>query len=295
MEKTTVLFRLRITIEFSREMLAWLNNFPDAWFSRDGGNAFLRELGGTWTNTFDRVVNQETRNYFGHLGLSDEYMPFIQHGETYVGSWVMEAAIVMRGTMGRAYNALRGISDLSNIAEGFTSLKSQMLQKLDMEINQEVRNAISLTAQNPNAIGMATAPQQLSPPPPKPIVTDLIIDARPLHALTPAAMKSHKIHLSVAISRDSFTLENLGDEPLRDVQIGLFRTATERNQWNYADSYMGNFPLVSNQQTIAKTLGEFRDRFGNRFDLSDGQAVYVDCWVSDSHGIYVFRFFLERD
>jgi hypothetical protein len=293
MEKTTVLFRLRFTIEFSREMLVWLNNFPDAWFSRDGGTAFLREFGGTWRNTFDRVVNQETHNYFGRLGLSDEYMPFIQHGETYVGSWVMEAAVVMRGTMGRAYNALRGISDLSYIAEGFTSLKSQMLQKLDMEINQEVRNTLYEIAQNPNAIGMATVPQQL-PPPPKAVVTDLIVDARPLRALTPAAMKSHKIHLSVAISRDSFTLENLGDEPLRDVQIGLFKTATERNQWNYAESYMGNFTLVSNQQTIAKNLGEFLDQFGNRFDLSDGQAVYVDCWVSDSHGIYIFRFFLER-
>jgi len=292
MEKTTVLFRLRFTIEVSKEMLAWLNNFPDAWFSKDGGNAFLRELGGTWTETFDGVVNQETRNYFGRLGLSDEFMPFIQRGETYVGSWVMEAAIVMRGTMGRAYTALRGISDLSNIAEGFTSLKSGMLQKLDMEVNQKVRETISNTATN--AISTA-APQQIPPPPSKPVVTDLIIDARPLSSLTPALMKSHKINLSVAVSRNSFTLENLDDEPLRDVQIGLFRTATERNQWSYTDSYMGTFPLVSGHQTIAKSLGEFRDRHGNRFDLSDGQAVYVDCWVSDSHGIYIIRFFLEQE
>jgi hypothetical protein len=295
MEKATVLFRLRFTIEFSKEMLAWLNNFPDAWFSKDGGNAFLRELGGTWTHTFDRVVNQEIYNYFGRLGLSDESMPIIQQGETYVGSWVREAAVVMRGTMGSAYNTLRSISDLSNIAEGFTGLKSRMLQKLDMEVNQEVRNTIYQIAQDPNAISMAAAPQQLPPPPPKPVITDLIIDARPLRSLTPAAMKSHKINLSVAISRASFTLENLGDEPLRDVQIGLFRTATERNQWNYADSHMGNFSLVSSHQTIAKNLGEFRDQHGNRFDLSDGQAVYVDCWVSDSHGIYLFRFFLERE
>jgi hypothetical protein len=295
METTTVLFRLRFTIKFSDEMLAWLNNFSDAWFSQDGGNSFLREYGGTWTNTFDRIVNQEIHDYFSQLGLPDAYMPFIQHGETFSGSWVMEAAIVMRGTMGSAYNALRGLSDLSNIAEGFTRLKSQMLQKLDMGINQEVKSTIYQAAQSLNTISLTDAPQQLPPLPPKPVVTDLIIDARPLRSLTPAAMKSHKIHLSVAISRDVFTLENLGDEPLRDVQIGLFKTTTERSQWNYADSYMGNFPLVSSRQTIAKNLGEFRDQVRNIFDLSDGQAVYVDCWISDSLGIYIFRFFLEHE
>ena len=295
MEKTTVLFRLRFTIELSREMLAWLNNFPDAWFSRNGGDAFLKELGGTWTQTFDRVVNKEVRDYFSRLDLSDEYMPFVQHGETYSGSWVMEAAIVMRGTMGRAYTALRNISDLSSLAEGFTNLKSRMLQRLNLEINQEVRNTVYQTAQNSNTLNVTTAPQQLPPPPSMPAVIDLIVDARPLLSLTPAAMKSHKIHLSVAVSRESFTLENLDDEALRDVQIGLFRTATERNQWNYADSHMGVFPLVSGRQTIAKNLGEFRDQRGNRFDLSDGQEIYVDCWVSDSHGIYIFRFFLERE
>jgi hypothetical protein len=99
----------------------------------------------------------------------------------------------------------------------------------------------------------------------------------------------------VAVSRDSFTLENLGDEPSRDVRIGLFRTRTERQHWAYQDSYMGNFPLVSSRQTIAKNLGEFIDRAGNRFDLSDGDEVYVDCWVQDSHGIYLFCFFLEKE
>ncbi len=294
MEKTTVLFRLRFTIEFSKEMIAWLSNFQDAWFAREGGNAFLKELGGTWTQTFDRIVNQEVRDYFRSLGLSAEFMPFIQHGETYRGSWVMEAAVVMRGTMGRAYSALRSVADLSSIAEGFTNLKRKMLQRLNFEINEEVRNNIYQVAQNTNTPNVAATLQQL-PPPQMLAVIDLIVDARPLLSLTPAAMKSHKIHLSVAVSRESFTLENLGDDALRDVHIGLFRTATERNQWNYGDSYQGLFPLVSGHQTIAKRLGEFSDQLGNRFDLSDGQEAYVDCWIHDSHGIYIFRFFLERE
>jgi|SRR6266404_6260554 len=113
MEGTTVLCRPKFAIELNRETLAWLNNFPDAWFSRDGGNSFLREYGGTWTAAFDNVVNHEVQAYFGKLALSDEYTPFVQHGDTYVGSWVMDAAIVMRGTMGRAYTALAHIGDLS--------------------------------------------------------------------------------------------------------------------------------------------------------------------------------------
>ncbi|MEK6284672.1 MAG: hypothetical protein AABO57_02920 [Acidobacteriota bacterium] len=135
--------RLKFKIELNQETLTWLNNFPDAWFSRDGGNAFLRENGGIWTATFDNVVNHEVRAYFGGLGLSDDYMPFIQHGDTYLGSWVMDAAIVMRGTMGRAYTALSTIGDLSRIAEGVTGLKSRMLQRLSLEINDRVRDTIS--------------------------------------------------------------------------------------------------------------------------------------------------------
>ena len=30
-------------------------------------------------------------------------------------------------------------------------------------------------------------------------------------------------------------------------------------------------------------------------DMSDGEAAYVDSWVQDDHGIYLFRFFLEAE
>ena len=291
MEATTVLFRLRYTVALTREALAWLNNFQGAWFSEKEGDGFLREFGGTWSRTFESVLNEEVRKYFRRLDLSDEYMPFIQRGETYSGSWVMEASVVMRGTMGKAYNALRKVSDLSGVAEGFVSLKDEIIRKLDLQTNDEVARTLTQVASNIPSRPATIAPP--SHPPSHPALIDLVIDARPLTSLAPAAMKSHRVHLAVAISRDTFTLENLGDESLRDVRIGLFRSPIEQNKWNYGDSYMGSFPLVSGHQTIAKNLSDFRDISQREFDLSDGQPVYVDCWVSDSHGIYLFHFFLE--
>lgn len=289
MEKITVLARLRFTIEFSREMLDWLGNFPDAWFARESGNPFLSEFGGTWRETFDAVVAPEIREYFSGLGVPHEYLPFIQYGETYRGSWIMDAAIVMLGTVGTAYAVLKGVSELPEIADGLTELKGRILKKLKPQVNRKVSERIYDVAKS-------TDKQRVVPQPPVyPVNSDFVIDARPLRSLTPAAFKSHRIHLSVAVSRDSFTLENLGDEPLCDVQIGLFRSRTERHQWVYQESYMGNFPLVSPRQTIAKNLREFIDRTGSRFDLSDGEEVYVDCWVQNSHGIYLFRFFLEQE
>jgi hypothetical protein len=58
---------------------------------------------------------------------------------------------------------------------------------------------------------------------------------------------------------------------------------------------MAEIPLLSGQQTVAKHLGEFRAQDGTRLDMSDGQAAFVDCWVEDKFGIYLFRFFLEEE
>jgi hypothetical protein len=102
------------------------------------------------------------------------------------------------------------------------------------------------------------------------------------------------VHLSAAVSRDSFVLENLGDDPLEDLRIGLFRNDTARHQWAYQESYMASFPLLSPHQTITKDLREFRDAREQVFGLPGGDAVFVDCWVSDSHGIYLFHFFLAK-
>ena len=72
---------------------------------------------------------------------------------------------------------------------------------------------------------------------------NLTIDARPLRALTPAALKSHALHMSVAVSRDSFVVENLGLDAMNDIRIGILHTPQERHEWSYEDSLCGNHSL----------------------------------------------------
>jgi hypothetical protein len=106
-------------------------------------------------------------------------------------------------------------------------------------------------------------------------------------------MKSHKIHLSVAISRAAFTVENLGDEIMRDLRFGLFKSTTEVNQWNFGNAYAGTVTLLSPHQTITKGVHDFVHGSGESLDLEETEDLYVDCWVQDAHGIYLFNFFLE--
>jgi len=289
MEKTTVLARIRLTMDLSQETIAWLQNYPQSWIAREQGSAFLSEFGGTWTESIIPVLNQEVQEYFARLDIPRDFMPFVQRGETYRGSWVMEAAVVMASTVGTAYTILKGASELPKIADGLTDLKGRMLKKIKPLLDRRVSETLSQQVSN------AIHPLQLSSPPKNPTIMDLVIDARPLRSLTPAKLKHHKIHLSVGISRETFTLENLGEDTLHDVQIGLFKSESQQHYWNYQESYMGHFPIASGRQTIAKELDEFKDQYGSKFDLSDGKAVHVDCWISDSHGIYLFHFYLEKE
>jgi hypothetical protein len=82
---------------------------------------------------------------------------------------------------------------------------------------------------------------------------------------------------------------------MRDIRIGLFKSDQRLNQWSYSDSYMGHFSVLSPQQTISKSVNEFAATSGRKLSLQEDQDLYVDCWVQDSHGIYLFNFFLERE
>ena len=125
------------------------------------------------------------------------------------------------------------------------------------------------------------------------ITADVTIDARPLRSLQPDVAKAHKINLSVAISRSGFVLENLGDEPMRDVRIGIFTSPTQRNQWTFAQAFSGLVSLPSGRQTVSKRIEEFCDAAGTSLDLNSADPSFVDCWIQDEHGIYLFNFYIE--
>lgn len=296
MEQVTVLARLRFTISLTQETQNWLARYfgdnSNAWFAADGGSLLLSEYEQTWRALFNRIAEPVFRDYFQSLGVPQEHLPFIQYGDSYLGSWEMEAALTMLGTVGTAYAVIKSVSELPELADNLSELKHRIFPKLRSQVNREVSKKIyhhTIVAD-----GRDMAPR-IPPPPSIPATVGFVIDARPLRALTPVLLKSHQVHLAVAVSRESFTLENLGDTVLRDVRIGLFKSRTQRYQFNYEESHKGLFPLLSPKQTVAKDLSEFRDNSNFRFDVSDREPVHIDCWVSDSHGIYVFHFFLDQE
>jgi len=289
MEKETILAKIRATMSFSEETFAWLENLPridgeDVWFKRDGGALFFSEFQGTWKEILVDSSEPLVQEYFRELGISENKLPKIRVYESYPGSWIIDAAIVMVGSMGTVYAVLKVVSELPNIANGLTELKDRVKRVFAKKANKAVNERLKSQSKQYN----------FPHPPSEPLSTDFVIDTRPLLSLTPSIMKSHKIHLNVAISRDSFSLENLGSDIMRDIQIGIFKSKTQKHEWKYYESYMGKVDILSPHQTITKDISDFKNPRDESLDLSDNIPLHVDCWVQDSHGIYLFMFYLEE-
>lgn len=127
-----------------------------------------------------------------------------------------------------------------------------------------------------------------------PVHVTCTIDARPLRGLTPDVAKAHAIHLSVAVSRSSITVENLGDSPLENLLIGLFKSTSQKHSWSLGDAFSKTLPRLSGKQSISLSIEQFTsEATGAKLDLSDSSSLHVDCWLQDKSGIYLFNFFLE--
>jgi hypothetical protein len=287
MEKETILAKLHVTMRFSESAKTWLDqaNEQNIWFAKEQGTAFFSEFRGTWDRALVESCEPLVHGYFTKLGCPQNMLPRIRVLESYAGSWIMEAAITMFATVGTTYTILQGLSELPEMADGLNKLKDRLKKEFTELTSRKVRETLT---GNPHS-------KALPPLPPKPIIADFIIDARPLLSLTPSKMMSHKIHLSVGVSRDAFTLENLGDEPLRDIRIGLFKGHSQRNQWSYADSFMGTVSLLSGHQTITKPIDDFRSSSGQELTLQEPTDLHVDAWIQDEHGIYLFMFFVAQE
>ncbi len=285
MQKETVLAKLHVSMKYSKSTLKWFDKVKDQqlWFAMEGGINYFSEFRSRWEKSLIESCEPIVYKYFTKFDLPQDKLPRIVVYESYPGSWIMEAAIIMFASVGTAYTILKGVSELPKIADGLTELKDRLQKEFSELTNRHITEDFKSSVKK----------HDIPPPPHDPIVTDFVIDARPLLALTPSAMKSHKIHLSVAISRDAFTLENLGDEAIRNVQIGLFKSDSHRNQWSYADAFTGSISILSPHQTITKDISDFRHTSGSILNLDDDHPLHIDCWVQDTHGIYLFMFYLE--
>jgi hypothetical protein len=256
----------------------------DIWFAREGGTPFFSEFKKTYERTLISSSDPIIHSYFHELGVPNEKLPCVKVDESYSGSLIILAALVMYASMGTAYKILKGTSELPEIVKGLKELKDMLKNAFYRKASEKVNENLKLEARK------YKHPQ---PPPQEPISVEFTIDARPLSSLTPSIMISHKIHLNVAISREAFTLENLGQNIVRDITIGIFKGHSQRDQWSIADSYKGTIDILSSQQTITKDIADFENSQRVSLDLSDNSPLHVDCWIQDSHGIYLFMFYLE--
>ena len=268
MAKDTIIAKLRGKLDFTDEAQAWLQ-MQDVWFAREGGQAFFGEMRSSFAHSFADVSQTEIDDYFRRLELPPDQRPRIQVLETYQGSLIIEAVVTMMGGMGTVYAAIKAFSELPKLADGLEDLKKRIQKRFQKEADKTAEKVIT---SGPERSYTAT-------PPPHLLRADLTIDARPLRSLQPDIAKAHKIHLSVAIARSGLVLENLGDDPMRDVRIGVFSSPTRRNVWQFGDSFSGLVSLLSPRQSISKRIEEFRDGNGQPLDIDSGVPAYVDCWT----------------
>jgi len=292
MQKETVIATVRAEIALSQELQAFLSQFSNrenAWFARDSGELLLAEFGFEWNTNFVEVVQSVFDSYFQELGLPEDRRPKVKLTDSRRGSWIMEAALTMFGTIGTTYTILKGLSELPKLADGLEDTKKRLQKELTARFKKKVPERIEPVLQN------VTPPVRLPPPALiNPITVSCTIDARPLRGLTPDVAKSHAIHLSVAVSRSALSVENLGDLPIDNLRIGLFKSTSQRHSWSFSDAFAKSVPRISGRQSTSLSIDQFSSESdSSKLDLSDPTPLYVDCWLQDNSGIYLFNFYLE--
>ena len=294
MEKETVIIRLKSTIDFGQKTISWLNRVANTtddkenenrvWFAKERGKYFLGEFQNLWEQVLTTESDQVIQSYFLELGFDEKLLPRTKITEAYFGSWVMEAAVIIASSIGGTYALIKAVSEIPDMIEGLNKLKDIIAKNFHRKVEKKVIDLLTEQAQNYN----------LPLPPPHHVILmkDFVLDARPLASLKPSEMKSHEIHLRAAISQDAFALENLSDEIIRDIQIGLFVGKNKRNYWSYAEAYASSVNILSPRQTISKDIGDFKYK-ENKLRIID-LPVHIDCWIQDAYGIYLFNFYFDE-
>ncbi len=276
MVKETVLANMRTVITYTDDAHAWSKGAGK--FVQDE-RSYLGEFSGRWNQIFLSTVSKPIVDYFADLGLRDSEQLNIHVTESFPGSWVIDAVIVLQLSGASTYALLKGLSEIPNMVDGLNRLKEKILgPQLDKEINEGVRSALAQTHEQAHP----------SPPPERAADVDFVLDARPMLSLTPGTFDSHSIHLAVALAEDSLSIENLGDDPLHNLSLGLFVGDAPRQDWSWKDAYRASVPALGARQTLVKSESGFQDNHHRTPDLENNS--FVDCWIQDRNGIYLFQF-----
>lgn len=296
--KQTVLANSRAEIALTtafREFLTRYRDDPNAWFVRDGGDTFLGELGGDWNSIFTEYLESFFLSYFERLGIEVQNRINVEPTDSRRGSWIMEAALTMFGTVGTAYQVLKGVGELPKIADGIEETKSRVQHGLETAFGRKMLERIEPYIEQAKP-SMRDIPgvSQLQLIPPAPLSVSFSIDSRPLRGLTPDKIHSHSIHLAVGVSRSALSIENLGESQLVNLRSGLFKSDKEMNHWSFSDAYSKSVPTLNQKQTISLAINEFH-KYGTStgLELDENAPLHVDCWIQDNSGIYLFNFLVE--
>lgn len=293
MEKETVIANLRAELAPTDDLRGFFSRFAadqNAWFAREEGELFLAEFGHEWNGDFAEVAQSFYDQYFRDLGVPEGLLPRVKVTDSRRGSWIIEAVLALPAAIGTVYAVLQGIADLPELAEKLEKTKKQVQQELAQRFRAKVRQRLEPTISH-SALAQQAPPAVI---PANTVSTSFSIDARPLRGLTPDAVKAHAIHLAVGMSRSAISVENLGDSRIENLRIGLFKSASQRHSWNFSDAFSKNVPSLSEKQSVSIAIQEFLSQSGQtKFYLLDPSPLYVDCWLQDNNGIYLFNFYLE--
>lgn len=288
MSEETVLAEVRTEIRYSEETLAWIAAGPQlgaspqafgpgAWFSDESG--FLGEFSSSYQRSIVEMAEPRVQEHFAELGLGDPELIKVRITGSHEGSLVITAVIVVAATLGVAYKLLKGLSELPAMADGLNRLRREVLDPvMEDSINEQAADQLGEVAERAG----------FPPPPPHPVDVSLSLDTRPLRSLGPGEAAVRRIHLGVAVDDVSVSIENLADDALDNLLIGIFVGDQPRDQWGLEDAFRTSVPSLGGKQTIVRSATDFINDRGASPDLAASR--FIDCWVQDHGGIHLFQF-----
>lgn len=295
MERETLLATVTATLEFTDDAKRVLVDEVEGFWG-DDPDSLLFEFEYQWRNILAATLSAEIDQFFSELGLSGDAVPQVRIGESYKGSFVVAATVIITETIPVAYKILKGVSDLPKIVDGLADLRKRVASRYERESNmiaQKTLNQAIRNARRRQTLGASSAPIAVPPSlPAQPFRATVVLDARPIAALRPEEPSVLRCNIAVAATHEAISVENLSDAAMQSVRVGLFVNDTKQQQWNYADAFEAAITMLSGRQSISKSFADFRRNGVPMQRVLDSKPMFVDCWVQDDGAIHLFQFTL---
>lgn len=293
MQRETVLATVTATLEFTDEAKRFLTEAVEGFWG-DDPDGLLFEFGYTWRQIFDAALTSEVERYFEELGISGDMAPQVRIGESYKGSFVVAATVIITETIPAAYKILKGVSELPKIVDGLGDVKKRVAARYERESNAAAQRTLNDAIRNARIRQLPQSDTAKAPSPPalpaQSLRVSLALDARPLAALRPEEPSVLRCNIAIAITHEALSVENLSDTAMQGVRIGVFVNDAKQHAWGYADAFETTLTMLSGRQSVSKSFTDFRRNGVQLTAIMDTKPMFVDCWVQDEGAIHLFQF-----